>query len=235
LGKEAAKELGVVGAGTNEVIWLKNRPVTVITLLHASSRDSAAQSKVYLNPAAGLAIGNVQPQYVVRTQIGFPAPLKDATPLALSPDAPGVIDVVTVADLRNLQTGVQSDLGALIGTISLVLLVLACLTAATAMYLSVQSRINEIALRRALGAGKGAIARMFMIEGVIVGTAGGLTGSLVGLIAVLLVSHLEGWSPVIAPSMPVFGIVAGSLTGALAAAYPALIASKADPAIALRA
>ena len=51
------------------------------------------------------------------------------------------------------------------GVLSGILLVLASLSAATAMYLSVQSRTAEIALRRAIGSSKWLIARIFLMEG----------------------------------------------------------------------
>lgn len=235
LGRDAAEELGVAKAGPNVIIWVQEQPVSVVGILDRSHRDSAAAAKVFLNPEAVMQVSNLSPVFVVRTTPGFPAPLKDAIPLALDPAAPASINVQTVADLRDLRRGVGSDLGTMVAIISLVLLTLACLTAATAMYLSVQARTSEIALRRALGTSRLTIANMFLLEGVFVGLAGGLAGAVLGLVSVVSVSAVQGWTPVLDGTLPLVGILCGGVTGALAAAYPALVAARADPAQALRA
>lgn len=234
IGSRAAKTIGVENPSPGIVIWVGANPVPVIGVLESSTRDPGAEDKIFLNPAAAAGIKNLQPTYVVRTKPGYPAPLSDAIPLALSPDNPGSISVQTVADLRNLKTGVSGELGLLIGLVSSVLLVLACLTAATAMYLSVQARAGEVALRRALGGSKWSIGRMFLTEGTMVGLAGGLAGSVFGTLAVIAISAGNGWTPVITPFMPIIGTAIGSLTGAISAAYPAWVAARSDPALALR-
>ncbi|MFP3700288.1 FtsX-like permease family protein, partial [Burkholderia sp. SIMBA_013] len=99
----------------------------------------------------------------------------------------------------------------MVGLVSGVLLILASLTAATAMYLSVQARSGEVALRRALGASRWSIARMFLFEGIIIGSAGGLAGSVLGTSAVVAIAAANGWTPVITPTMPALGIAVGVL------------------------
>lgn len=234
IGREAASDLGIGEPGPNVLIWVHGNPVPVVGILKSSGRDTAAEAKVYLNPAASSLIPNIDTVFVARTDPGLPAPLSDAIPQALSADAPASIEVQTVADLRNLKRGVGSDLSSLVAIISAVLLGLACMTAATAMYLSVQARTAEIALRRALGTSRGEIASMFLLEGVLVGLAGGIAGAVFGLIAVIGVALVQGWSPVLSAGLPILGILSGGGTGAIAAVYPALMAARADPAQALR-
>ncbi|MEV7660500.1 ATP-binding cassette domain-containing protein [Paenarthrobacter sp. NPDC089316] len=234
IGTKAAATIGIERAAPGVVIWVDGNPVPVISLIQNSTRDASAEDKVFLNPPAASNIKNLQPSYIARTKPGYPAPLSDAIPVALSPDNPGAINVQTVADLRNLKTGVGDQLGLMVGLVSGVLLVLASLTAATAMYLSVQARAGEVALRRALGASKWSVARLFLLEGITVGLAGGIAGSVLGTSAVIGVSAANEWTPVITSSMPLLGVVIGGLTGAISAAYPAIVAARADPAIALR-
>jgi macrolide transport system ATP-binding/permease protein len=234
IGTTAAKTLGIANPSPGVIIWVGPNPVPVIGFVESSGRDDAATDKVFINPAAAAGVRNLQPTYVVRTKPGYPAPLSDAIPHALSPDNPGSISVQTVADLRNLKKGVSGELGLMIGLVSSVLLILACLTAATAMYLSVQARAGEVALRRALGASRWSIASMFLTEGTLVGLAGGLAGSILGTFAVVMVSVTNGWSPVLTPFMPLIGAITGALTGSLSAVYPASVAARSDPALALR-
>lgn len=234
IGRNAATTIGIQNAAPGIVIWVQGAPVPVIAIIENSSRDASALDKIFLNPAAAFSIRNLQPTYVVRTKPGSPAPLSDAIPRALSPGSPGAIDVQTVADLRSLKTGIGEELGLMVGLISIVLLVLASLTAATAMYLSVQARSGEVALRRALGASRWAIARMFLFEGILIGTAGGLSGSVLGTAAVIALSAVNGWTPVMTPVMAAIGVAAGMVTGATSAVYPAAAAARADPAVGLR-
>ncbi|WP_284974261.1 ATP-binding cassette domain-containing protein [Arthrobacter sp. efr-133-TYG-104] len=234
IGAKAAATIGIQRAAPGVVIWVAGNAVPVVAVVENSPRDASAEDKVFLNPPAASGIKNLQPTYVARTKPGFPAPLSEAIPLALSPNNPGAINVQTVADLRNLKTGIGTELGVMVGLVSGVLLILASLTAATAMYLSVQARSGEVALRRALGASRWSIARMFLVEGIIIGSAGGLAGSVLGTSAVVAIAAANRWTPVITPTMPALGIAVGVLTGAISAVYPAIVAARADPAMILR-
>ncbi|WP_415856689.1 ABC transporter permease, partial [Sinomonas sp. G460-2] len=224
----------VARAAPGVLIWVGQVPVPVVGIASQAGRDPLVDQQVYLNAAAARHIGNLHPEYVVRTTDGFPAALGEAIPKALAPGAPAGISVNSVADLRNLRLGVGAELGLMITGVSSVLLVLAALTAATAMYLSVQSRIPEIALRRALGMRKRTIASIFILEGTLLGLAGGLAGGVAGTLAVIAVSAASGWEPVLSLTLPLVSVGSGGATGALAALYPALIAARADPASALR-
>ena len=156
-------------------------------------------------------------------------------PLALDATHPEHFTVNTVADLRSLRKGVNNDLGVLISVISWLLLALACLSAATSMYLTVQTRRSEIALRRALGMSRSSIGRMFIFYGLLVGLGGGLAGGALGVLGVLAFCLSQQWTPVLGPEAVWTGVAAGAATGVLSALYPAIAASKADPAQAIRA
>ena len=114
------------------------------------------------------------------------------------------------------------------------LLALASLSAATAMYLSVQARAPEIALRRALGASRSSIWRIFTLVGLIIGAAGGVAGGVTGLCGVLIVCAAQPWTPTLDIRIVVVGLGAGCVTGVLSATYPALVAARANPASAIR-
>lgn len=73
-----------------------------------------------------------------------------------------------------------------------------------------------------------------MLEGLTIGVAGGIAGSAVGLLGVVVVCSIQGWSPTLDLGTVGIGIFAGACTGILASAYPALIAARAQPADAIR-
>jgi macrolide transport system ATP-binding/permease protein len=234
LGRVAAARLGIDSAGPGRVIHVVGRAVDVVGIIDDSGRDPSLDDTIILSRAAVGDMTPGDPQLLVRTLPGYPAPVAEAVPLAVNAGDPSTSRIETVADLRALQRGVATDLDSLVGLVSGVLLGLACLSAATAMYLSVQARASEIALRRAIGASRVSIWRIFTLEGFILGGAGGLSGSVAGLFGVLAVCSAQGWAPVLDGSGVIVGVVAGSITGILSAAYPALIAARADPAQAIR-
>jgi macrolide transport system ATP-binding/permease protein len=234
VGEDAAAELGLAGAGPGSVVWLHGTPIDVVGVLDTTGRDPLLSDSVVLSRAAAGEMRLEDPHLVVRTVSGYPAPLADAIPLAVAPGDPSSVRIETVADLRSLQTGVATDLGTLIALISWVLLALASLSAATAMYLSVQTRASEIALRRAIGASRSSIWRIFTLEGLIVGAAGGVAGGVAGLCGVLVVCAVQQWTPTLDIRIVGVGLVAGCVTGVLSATYPALVAARANPATAIR-
>lgn len=170
----------------------------------------------------------------VQTEAGYPAAVATAIPLTLNPASPGSVKVETVADLRELRQDIAGDLDNFIAALAAIMLTLASLSAATTMYLSVQSRSGEIALRRALGASRRVTGRIFMLEGAFIGIAGGAIGAVLGSVAALAITVAQGWVPALSPWTTLVGLVVGFVTGLVSAAYPAWVASRKDPAIALR-
>ena len=99
---------------------------------------------------------------------------------------------------------------------------------------SVSQRTQEIGIRMALGAQRGNVLRMVLLQGVrliipgvVIGTAGGVTAA---MLARSLLFRVSAWDPA------VFAIVTGLLAAVtlLASFIPARTATKVDPMVALR-
>ncbi|XNY99613.1 ABC transporter permease [Micrococcus luteus] len=97
-----------------------------------------------------------------------------------------------------------------------------------------QLRTAEIALRRAIGSPRALIARLFLLEGILIGTVGGAMGAAVGSAAVLAVSASRGWTAVLPPTVVPAALALGVTAGTVSALYPAWVASRQHPADALR-
>lgn len=147
--------------------------------------------------------------------------------LALEPVQPMADAVSAVEAPRRFNTGLITSFG-------LAALLLAAMGLYAVIAFSVSERTEEIAIRMALGAQRGDVARLVLGYGVkiaAVGSALGILGSLA--VSRLIDAFLFG---VKATNLSVY--VAGSclmlLVALLAAALPAMRAARADPARALR-
>lgn len=124
----------------------------------------------------------------------------------------------------NIVLGSIAGISLLVGGIGIMNIMLATVT----------ERTREIGIRRAIGAKRGDIIRQFLVETVVLSTAGGLIGIFLGISIPWLVTHFAGiptitstWSVVVA-----FGI--SVLTGIVFGVYPARKAAMMNPIEALR-
>ena len=215
-------------------IWVDGQLMPVIGLFDPGNSGYEFRNSVIVSPGTLQRTGRGQVTYIAETERGYGKAVAKAIPLALKPAEPSQINVETPSDLQSLRASIASDLGLYVGVLSGILLVLASLSAATAMYLSVQSRTAEIALRRAIGSSKWLIARIFLMEGVMLGVLGGSIGACSGMIATIILSLVQGWQAVLSPGFVVLGMGVGALTGLVSSAYPAWVASRKSPADAMR-
>jgi predicted permease len=122
----------------------------------------------------------------------------------------------------------------LLTSAALLLLMIACLNVGNLLLLRASSRAREIALRRALGAGVGDIARQLLVEAIAIAAMGGALGFGV---AVAVLRLLVAYAPANVPRLdevqlagaPV-GVAAlvASLTVLLFGVGPALVAARGD-------
>ena len=215
-------------------IWVDGQLMPVVGLFDPGNSGYEFRNSVIVSPGTLQRTGRGQVTYITETERGYGKAVAKAIPLALKPAEPSQINVETPSDLQSLRASIASDLGLYVGVLSGILLVLASLSAATAMYLSVQSRTAEIALRRAIGSSKWLIARIFLMEGVMLGVLGGSIGACSGMIATIILSLVQGWQAVLSPGFVVLGVGVGALTGLVSSAYPAWVASRKSPADAMR-
>jgi lipoprotein-releasing system permease protein len=112
---------------------------------------------------------------------------------------------------------------------------------ASVLVVSVVQRSKEIGILRAMGASRGQIMRVFLLQGAIVGLLGSVLGSLMATVL------LEGWRMVARnpDGTPMFALEIGwklyllaaliaTLTGLVAAVTPALRAARLQPVEAIR-
>lgn len=133
------------------------------------------------------------------------------------------------------ETTVLSKLQALVLLVTVVVLALTMICVGTTMTAVVAERRKEIGLRKALGAGNASIVGEFMGEGIILGAAGGLLGSMFGFIFAQSVSmNVFNSSIILMPWLVPVTIAASILVTGLACLIPIKSATKVDPALVLK-
>jgi putative ABC transport system permease protein len=100
--------------------------------------------------------------------------------------------------------------------------------------IGVLERTGEIGLRRALGGRRRHIASQFLAESTGLGLLGGLIGTSVGVLVVIVVALVRQWSAILEPWAVLPAPLVGAAVGLLAGLYPALRAAWIEPLEALR-
>lgn len=102
------------------------------------------------------------------------------------------------------------------------------------MLASVTERTREIGIRRALGARQRHITIQFLIETVVLSTAGGLLGAVLGVAGAHIITQLADWNTIIRAWSVIVSFSLSVLVGIFFGLYPAISAAKLDPIEALR-
>jgi len=102
------------------------------------------------------------------------------------------------------------------------------------MLASVTERAREIGIRRAIGAKRRQIVGQFLVETVVLSTAGGLIGVGIGILIPWLISSITGMPTVVPFYSLVLSLGISMGVGIVFGIYPALRAARLDPIEALR-
>lgn len=154
-------------------------------------------------------------------------------------------DVIEYTDYIGMMISGVSDI---INAISYILiafvaisLVVSSIMIGIITYISVLERTKEIGILRAMGASKGNISNVFNAETLIVGFAAGVIGILITVLLnipinaiILKLTGIENMSSSLPPVAGAALVVISMLLTLIAGLFPASVAAKKDPVIALR-
>ncbi len=122
-----------------------------------------------------------------------------------------------------------------------VVLAVVVLGIASVLVVSVVQKGREIGILRAMGATRGQVMRVFLVQGAVVGALGSVLGLLLAVALIWLFTHfvrgsdgLPLFSIRLAPTMALEVALIASVCGVLAAVAPARRAAALDPAQAIR-
>jgi len=121
-----------------------------------------------------------------------------------------------------------------LGSIAAISLLVGGIGIMNIMLASVTERTREIGVRRAIGAKRRQIISQFLIETVVLSTAGGLIGIGVGLFIPWLVTKFAGMPTVVTLDSVILSVGISVAVGIIFGLYPAIRAANVDPIVALR-
>ena len=139
------------------------------------------------------------------------------------------------ADVVEAQSSVARTFSLLVASIAISSLIIGGVGILGIMLLSVQERISEIGIRRALGAKRRDILIQFLVESAFLGILGGIAGLFLGLSASGAVKLISGMPIALDSGYTLLSLVFSLATGLIFGIYPAWKAAWLDPIEALTA
>lgn len=243
VGKQVANSLGldsVIEEGRVPVVVIDDVEFSVLGIIEDVDRSSELLHSVVIPDGTARRLrmsGEGSPartSLLVSVAPGAAYQVASQLPVAINPATPERYQAITPPDPANLRRQVEGDVAGLVLAIGLVGLASGALAIANTTAVSVLQRTGELALRRALGARSIHVTAHVLGDASLLGAFGGLLGAVLGVAAAIAVSLARSWQPVVDIRLLIAAPILGGVLGLIAGLYPARLAAKVEPAIALR-
>ncbi len=150
------------------------------------------------------------------------------------PGAPDDFQIRNLQDIASAASATAAVMQLLLAGVACVSLLVGGIGIMNIMLVSVTERTREIGLRVAVGARRRAILWQFLVEAVVLSTAGGAIGVVVGALGSFAVAFFAKWPATIPLSMIGVAVGFSAIVGVFFGYYPASKAARLDPIVALR-
>ena len=184
--------------------------------------DTIAAAKLLVRDQSQVAAASKEVQRVLRDRHAIPT------------GRPDDFRMITAVAVQQMVAKAGRVLDIYLPLVALVALAVGGMVAAALMLVSVNQRIGEIGLRRAVGARAEDIGRQFLIETAVTALGGGILGIAVGSAAALLVARKMQLGPIFSWEAVLIALIASAITGLLSGVLPARRAARLLPADSLR-
>jgi len=156
---------------------------------------------------------------------------------ARHPNAPGGEEDFTVRSMAEMfETSIAASrvMSRLLAAIASISLLVGGIGIMNILLVSVTERTREIGVRLAVGAKGRHILLQFLVEAIVLSTAGGILGTALGVGTAVMIGRLAGWPVLVSPPAIGIALVFSGAVGLIFGVYPARRAARLDPIVALR-
>ncbi|BEL02904.1 ABC transporter permease [Actinoplanes sichuanensis] len=236
LGSVAATRLGITSVTAAPQVMIGDRWFTVVGILAATPLSPDIDRSVLVGWEAArseLRFDGRPTVVYLRAEESQLETVRSVLAESINPERPGQVLVTRPSDALAAKRATESSFSVLFLALAAVALVIGGIGVANTMVVSVLERRSEIGLRRALGATRGQIRGQFLTESMVLSTAGGLAGTVLGLLATVAYARWQNWPIVIPLESAAAGVGGAVVIGVLAGVYPSVRAARLPPAQAL--
>lgn len=237
IGNKTAEHLGITDLTAGPRIYADGNWYAVIGILKPAGLAAGIDSTAFLAPQwkpAADAADEISSIYI-RTMSGTAESVRSVLAATANPKNHAGVEVSQLSDLADAQKATDTALSSLVLGLAAIALIVGGIGIANTMIVAVMERRGEIGLRRALGARTGQVAAQFVLEAAVLGIAGGLAGTVLGVAAVVAITTFQHTAVALDVTMLIVGPCSAAVIGAFAGLYPAIRAARLPPNTALRA
>jgi putative ABC transport system permease protein len=237
LGEGAASQLGIRDISSQPAVFVDGIPFTVVGIVTSVQRETSLLQAAIIPEQTALKYWGVPANgadVIVSTRPGSAGIVAAQLPAAILPSDPSRLVVVTPTRPFILQAVINGEISRLLLLTGVVALLIGAIGIASMMLTTVLERFYEIGVRRALGATRLNIVTQFLAESTILGACGGVVGTCIAVILIVLISNANGWFAVLNPLTILPDPLIGAVVGCIAGTYSAFRAALLNPVEALR-
>ncbi len=184
--------------------------------------DTISMAKLLVQDPSQVARAGDEVKNVLRARHAIPA------------GRPNDFTMITAVFVQRMLGRMQNMFRIYLPLVAGIVLLVAAIVAATLMLASVNERIGEIGLRRAVGARVEDVQLQFLVETAVTMLTGGIGGIVIGSAIAQMVANRFHLGPVLSWRPVVAALIVSIVTGLVAGVLPARRAARLDPVDALR-
>jgi putative ABC transport system permease protein len=248
MGQEVARELFGEQSPVGKFVQVRNLPVQIVGVLSergTSPGGSSLDNRIVMPYTTVMKKLQNESRYVVGMRLRFTdlenvdGRVEELKPLLRYrhriPDGqPDDFRIFTPKDIVKFLVALTGSLVVFIGIVGVISLVVAGFVLANLFLLSVKERVKEIGIRRAVGARKKDILMQFLTEAVMITTAGGVVGFILGVISAQLLTYVAEFPVYFSWKAFAIGLVLSWVVGVGFGLHPARQAANLEPIEAIR-
>jgi len=202
--------------------------------LFKTSNSVVDKSKSYMNLSMAQQLMAEGPDYITDIYVNVKDPDKAASylPMIIARTEYNAEDWKTANESAEAS---KKTRGIMMGSISLIVLIVAAFTIYNIVNMTVKQKLHDIAILKAQGFAGKSVVKIFISEALIIGILGTIMGLFIGAALVKALSKVyiggdRGYFPIeFEPKIMILGILIGLLVAFIAGLIPARGAAKIDP------